>query len=81
MILIDDMPLALRVARISTITMEIALRLLVSYDHQSINNRNREACFALFFYEILTSTFREIYVVMQDDFLGFYARAKVVIRT
>ena len=38
-----------------------------------------EACFALLFYEILTSASRKIYVVMQDDLLDFYAIAEVVI--
>jgi hypothetical protein len=35
---------------------------------------NPEACSAFFFYEILTSTSREIYATMPDDFLAFYAR-------
>jgi hypothetical protein len=33
-----------------------------------------EACSALFSHEILTSTSREIYATMADDFLAFYAR-------
>jgi hypothetical protein len=40
-----------------------------------------EACSALFFYEILTSTSQEIYATMADDFLAFYAMNAVPITT